>query len=506
MSVVSDHDTLNYDDDGAHDDNNRSRSGSRTPSETSLRKSRARSSSKSSSGSGSNSSRSRDSFDDRTPEQVIRSSPCLDPSYTIPRAIEEDRLLSSLPDDVMIVVMMNLEPREFFKLAQCSSRFYRQFKDVIFWKEKFRRDFPSIKCIWTDYKVAYMNSYREEMAKQREQRREQRRKKLEARIKNRFKAAAIMKNENLRRNLFATISLHPKGLVASQLCSKYKKQHGVKLDIRLWGCHSVVEFCEMLPQVFILDHGGALGSSEDWMLYSSCHPDCKGDKKHACTIGPEEKIPRQELPGNAKVGEYLEVVIAEVVSPEKFWFQLRGENTNGALVWLMEEIKHFYGESYQRYVVRDEDFLSAGMVCANLHSDGYWYRAVVTSFRDLTTLDVFFIDYGNVFKVKKNSLAYLPRRFGELPGQAFKGRLDGIRPAGEHRNYSKEAKLRFMKLTDVFAENTLYLGLLAMVRGLGEKLSLFLVDTCTNKLPQGIIINQKLVDEGLAVPDTPTTN
>ena len=470
MSVVSDHDTLNYDDDGAHD-NNRSRSGSRTPSETSLRRSRARSSSESSSGSGSNSSRSRDSSDDRTPEQVIRSSPRLDPSYTIPRAIEEDRLLSSLPDDVMIVVMMNLEPRELLKLAQCSSRFYRQFKDVIFWKEKFCRDFPSIKCIWTDYKVAYMNSYREEMAKQREQRREQRRKKLEARIKNRFKAAAIMKNENLRHNLFATISLHPKGLAASQLCSEYKKQHGVKLDIRLWGCHSVVEFCEMLPQVFILDHGGAVGSSEDWMLYSSCHPDCKGDKKHACTIGPEEKIPRQELPGNAKVGEYLEVVIAEVVSPEKFWFQLRGENTNGALVWLMEEIKHFYGESYQRYVVRDEDFLSAGMVCANLHSDGYWYRAVVTSFRDLTTLDVFFIDYGNVFKVKKNSLAYLPRRFGELPGQAFKGRLDGIRPAGEHCNYSKEAKLRFMKLTDVFAENTLYLGLLAMVRGLGERLS-----------------------------------
>ena len=467
MSVVSDHDTLNYDDNGAHDDNNRSRSGSRTPSETSSRRFRARSSSESSSGSGSNSSRSRASFDDRTPEQVIRSSPCLDPSYIIPRAIEEDRLLSSLPDDVMIVVMMNLEPRELLMLAQCSSRFYRQFKDVIFWKEKFRRDFPSIKCIWTDYKVAYMNSYREEMAKQREQRR----KKLEARIKNRFKAAAIMKNENLRHNLFATISLHPKGLAASQLCSEYKKQHGVKLDIRLWGCHSVVEFCEMLPQVFILDHGGALGSSEDWMLYSLCHPDCKGDKKHACTIGPEEKIPRQELPGDAKVGEYLEVVIAEVVSPEKFWFQLRGENTNGALVWLMEEIKYFYGESYQRYVVRDEDFLSAGMVCANLHSDGYWYRAVVTSFRDLTTLDVFFIDYGNVFKVKKNSLAYLPRRFGELPGQAFKGRLDGIRPAGEHCNYSKEAKLRFMKLTDVFAENTLYLGLLAMVRGLEERLS-----------------------------------
>ena len=317
-------------------------------------------------------------------------------------------------------------------------------------------------------------------------------------------AAAIMECENLRRNLLITISHHPEGLAVCKLCREYERLNKVKLDIWHWGYYSVVKFCEMFPQVFTLAYDGPVGSR--CMLYSSCRPDCKVNKKHACTLGPEDKIPRQELSGNVKVGEDLEVIIGEVVSPEKFWIQLRGEKTNMALVRLNEEIKHFYGYSFQGYIVKDEDILSVGMVCANLHSDGYWYRAVVTSFRDLTTLDVFFIDYGNVFKVKKNSLAYLPRRFGELPGQAFKGRLDGIRPAGEHCNYSKEAKLRFMKLTDVFAENTLYLGLLAMVRGLGEKLSLSLVDTCTNKLPQGIIINQKLVDEGLAVPDTPTTN
>ena len=154
----------------------------------------------------------------------------------------------------------------------------------------------------------------------------------------------------------------------------------------------------------------------------------------------------------------------------------------------------------------DEDFLSAGMVCANLHSDGYWYRAVVTSFRDLTTVEVFFIDYGNVFQVKKSSLAYLHRRFGKLPGQAFKARLDGIKPAGERRDYTKKATQCFLELTDVFAENTEYLGLLAMVRGLGERLSLSLVDTCTNDLPQGVVINQELINEGFAVSDACTTN
>ena len=42
----------------------------------------------------------------------------------------------------------------------------------------------------------------------------------------------------------------------------------------------------------------------------------------------------------------------------------------------------------------------------------------------------------------------------------------------------------------------------AEVRGLGERLSLWIVDTVSNDLPQGIVVNQVLVDEGLAVPDT----
>lgn len=169
-------------------------------------------------------------------------------------------------------------------------------------------------------------------------------------------------NEKLKNNLLAIISLHPEGLPASQLCREYKKQHGVELDVRYWGCCSVAEFCAMLPQVFTLVRGGAVGSSEDWMLYSATklgsessygqldygstgsgiinahikktseissnskmdkvivsRSDFKLNKKRAYILGPEEKIPRQELPDNVKVGEFLEVVVAEVVSPEMFW-------------------------------------------------------------------------------------------------------------------------------------------------------------------------------------------
>ena len=42
----------------------------------------------------------------------------------------------------------------------------------------------------------------------------------------------------------------------------------------------------------------------------------------------------------------------------------------------------------------------------------------------------------------------------------------------------------------------------AEVRGLGERLFLWLVDTVSNDLPQGIVVNQMFVDEGFAVSDT----
>ena len=42
----------------------------------------------------------------------------------------------------------------------------------------------------------------------------------------------------------------------------------------------------------------------------------------------------------------------------------------------------------------------------------------------------------------------------------------------------------------------------AEVCGLGERLFLWFVDTVSNDLPQGIVVNQVLVDEGFAVSDT----
>lgn len=202
----------------------------------------------------------------------------------------------------------------------------------------------------------------------------------------------------------------------------------------------------------------------------------------------EEKIAQQELPSNVKLGEFLEVGVAEVVSPGKFWVQLRGRDTSRALVWLQEEIKEFYQRSYERYRIQGGDSLPDGLVCVCLHNDGYWYRARIESFQDMAVIEVFFIDYVNTFRVKESSLAYLHRKFGELPGQAFEARLDGIRPAGGRREFSTKATERFLQLTDIFLNSTEYMGLVAVVRGLGEKLSLWLVETCTNDLPQGVVI------------------
>lgn len=41
-------------------------------------------------------------------------------------------------------------------------------------------------------------------------------------------------------------------------------------------------------------------------------------------MGPQEKYPPPELPKNIKVGDYIELRVAEVYNPHKFWIMMGG--------------------------------------------------------------------------------------------------------------------------------------------------------------------------------------
>ena len=58
---------------------------------------------------------------------------------------------------------------------------------------------------------------------------------------------------------------------------------------------------------------------------------------------PEEKFEEQQLPGNAdKIGDELEVIVAEVFNPSKFYIQLKGLETSLQLEALMDDMEEFY--------------------------------------------------------------------------------------------------------------------------------------------------------------------
>ena len=90
--------------------------------------------------------------------------------------------------------------------------------------------------------------------------------------------------------------------------------------------------------------------------------------------------------------------------------------------------------------------------------------------------------------MKKDSLRYLSKKFGDLPGQGIDAQLAGIKPEGGLRKFTKETSCRFLELVRMPPD---VVGLVALVKGLVPKLTLWLVDTSTNHLPEGVAINQE---------------
>ena len=108
------------------------------------------------------------------------------------------------------------------------------------------------------------------------------------------------------------------------------------------------------------------------------------------------------------------------------------------------------------------------------------------------------MDYGTVARVKKDTLRFLDKKFSELPAQAIKARLHGIRPTEGAPRWPREATHIFL---DLVKKTPNIGGMCAEVRGWDvslKTLSLDLVDTESNNIPEGIVVNKELVKMRLA--------
>ncbi|XP_052123270.1 uncharacterized protein LOC113205131 isoform X1 [Frankliniella occidentalis] len=200
---------------------------------------------------------------------------------------------------------------------------------------------------------------------------------------------------------------------------------------------------------------------------------------------PGETFPLPELPPNAEPGEYVELKVAEVYSPHKFWVMLRKDALT--LNRLMDELQDFYQDHGAKYVMPDCTIVE-GQCCVAIY-DGEWHRAVIKSVGE--TPEVIYIDYGTVSKCSKTDLRFIHSDFSVLPKQAIRASLSGIEPPNGSQRFSKEAGFAFLALV---VDREL-IGLVQKVDLEEPFLELFLIDTNGET---DIHLNDVLVTEGHA--------
>jgi len=196
-------------------------------------------------------------------------------------------------------------------------------------------------------------------------------------------------------------------------------------------------------------------------------------------------IPVQEVPDD----DVLEVVVAEVVNPGKFYVQLFSQYDR--LNVLMEELDSFYAHNEESskspYIITQSE-VAEGDLVAVPWVDNMWYRARVIGIKDLTKIRVFYLDFGTLSNIETSSARRLASDFIDFPAQAILSQLSGLLPPEGDKWKSKSAAVRMLKLT----KNSHECGLKAIVLERQEKLSLWLM----NNRDEGI--NEILVDETLA--------
>ena len=281
-----------------------------------------------------------------------------------------------------------------------------------------------------------------------------------------------MQRERVRQVLGQTAE---KGLPVSQFIKSYEARTGANLDVSTLGFSDLVDFLKALD-----DFVEILGGSDFPKMRVRLRPSQRDDlaqqlaklthdypsqssasKSKTTTVLPtrpqtlsvvlpgEDLMRPQELPDEAVIDQYLEVRVGEVYNPGKFYIQLNHKYND--LMKLMGELEKFYEnkERSEKYLLPSSAILEGQFVAA-LYHDGYeesWHRGYISKIKDTNHVEVYYLDYGTVSRVRISKLRYLHRTFSELPAQAIRARMASIQPPGGRFNsWSKESGDRLLEL------------------------------------------------------------
>ncbi|NWU06595.1 TDRD1 protein, partial [Cephalopterus ornatus] len=186
------------------------------------------------------------------------------------------------------------------------------------------------------------------------------------------------------------------------------------------------------------------------------------------------------------LNQTVNVIVCTVYTPGEFYCQISNTHELRALKSLNKSMSE-YCQKTPPDVFKPEN---GEPCCAFFSEDGNWYRAVVQNITAGGSVQVSFVDYGNVEEVPLDKIRQISPPFLKLPFQAIKCWLSGIKP---HNNkWNQEATIRFHMCTSG-------LELQAMVTSLSKDgAGVVLMDNSTD-FPK--VINDILTSENLAVKE-----
>ncbi|NXP17957.1 TDRD1 protein, partial [Scytalopus superciliaris] len=182
----------------------------------------------------------------------------------------------------------------------------------------------------------------------------------------------------------------------------------------------------------------------------------------------------------------VNVTVCTVYTPGEFYCQISNNHELLALNSLNKSVSE-YCQKTPPDVSEPEN---GEPCCAFFAGDGNWYRAVVQNVTSHGTVQVHFVDYGNVEEVPLDKIRQISPSFLKLPFQAIKCWLSGVKPGNS--KWNAEAAIRFHMCTSG-------LELQATVTSLSKDgAGVVLIDNSTGCSK---VINEILASENLAVKE-----
>lgn len=152
---------------------------------------------------------------------------------------------------------------------------------------------------------------------------------------------------------------------------------------------------------------------------------------------------------------FIPVYVSAVANPQIFWVQAVKTKEHIELDQLTEKLCEYYKTNPDADVPPNFSDIKVGLICATyFEQDRRWYRTEIADILSIneetvneTTIDLYFLDYGESSYQKVKNIRMIPSKFLELKFQAIECGLSNVKPIDDI--WSEESVSFFEEITRV---------------------------------------------------------